>query len=160
MKRKLLTRKQTGILYSILDEMETRCGYKITITELLNSILQEPIFVAMTSRINAIHNKKLQQETYGRLKKELKVFKGIVFSNGLLYTVIVGVKNKPELQDLLKLTTIQVNRWKLSTTPLHLSVVIKAPGKFFRFPENKRGRPSKDDYTILNNVSPLTGEYA
>lgn len=159
MKRKLLTRNQTSILYSILGEIESRCGRKVTITDLFNSILQENIFASMTVRVNAMHNKKMQQNTYARLKKELKVFKGQVQSNGLLYTAIVGVKNKIELQDLLSLTTVQLNRWKLSTTPLHLNVVIESPGSFFRFPENKRGRPSKEDYTILNNVTPIAGDY-
>ena len=157
MKRKLLTRNQTGILYSILDEMETRCGHKITVTDLFNSILQDTIFFSMAAKVKIMYSKKVQEETYARLKKELKVFKGPVQSNGLLYTAIVGVKNKIELRDLLSLTTVQVNQWKLSTTPLHLKVVIEAPGKFFRFPENKRGRPSKEDYTILNNASPATG---
>lgn len=157
MKRKLLTRNQTNILYSILDEMETRCGYKITVTEFLNSILQDTILFSMAARIKIIRNKKTQEETYARLKKELKVFKGTVYSNGLPYTVIVGVKNKIELRDLLNLTTVQSNQWKLSTTPLHLNVVIEAPGKFFKFPESKRGRPSKENYTILTNVLPAGG---
>jgi len=152
MKRKLLTCKQTSILYSILDEMETRCGYKITVTEFLKSTLQDTIFVSMASKIKIIHDKKMQEESYTRLKKELKVFKGPVQSNGLPYIAIVGVKSRPDLRDLLNLTTVQLNKWKLSTTPLHLNVVIEAPGKFFKFPESKRGRPSKDDYTMLNNV--------
>jgi len=151
MKRKLLTRKQTSLLFSILEEMETRTGQKISTTDLLNSLLIESILGLTEKRLREICVKKIQELNYTHLKKELRVFKGQVMANGLAHTAIIGVKKKCDLQQLLGLNTLQITQWKLSNTAIHLEVAITAPGKFFILLEGKRGRPSKEDFTLLTS---------
>jgi hypothetical protein len=131
--------------------MKTRTEKKISTTDLLNSLLYEEVFILVEKRIKELYNKKMQELNYASLKKELKVFKGQLVANGLMHTAIIGVKKKCELQQLLDLNTVQITQWKQSNTLIHLEVAITAPGKFFILSEGKRGRPGKEDFSLLSS---------
>jgi hypothetical protein len=157
MKRRLLTKHQTIILQSIIDTIKQKTGLDVLVTDFLDACLYKSIMTLISEKVVIIKNDTAAQLQLNKLKRECKVYKGNVLSNGLHYKVIIAIKNKDELCKLFNIERLY-DDWEITNNKIHIEVATREPGEFYACPEPKKGRPSIDNYFTITNVTPIKYE--
>ena len=158
MKNRLLTSTQTEYIYAVRDTLETKLKQPVNMSEILISCMSETVITALAGRLRRMYDEKTNKAELNAYKKNLKVYKGHVLSNGLLRNAIVAVKNKKELKRILPMRQKQLNQWRLSSDLIHFDAAIREPHRFFTSDPDKKGRPCIENYTALSNVLPVKSD--
>lgn len=158
MVRRLLTKNQTRIIDFLRDELTRRTQHETSFTDILDSCVSEPVIALMVEKLTKDNVKRDRNRELELNRKGNKVYHGIVQANGLAYRAIVAVRDKAELKRLLDMNTSQLNTWKMTDNAVHVDVAITQPRKFFICPNNKKGRPSRDSYSVVDNPKPVNAQ--